>query len=436
MRGLQRIAYTGRAVCATIHQPSIAIFNSFDTLLLLKRGGEVVFFGDIGKESCNLIEYFQNYVVVSPIEPGENPATWMLTVIGAGSNTAGTEKQFDFAGSYKESVSYKNCLRKIAKYEDSASDANRIAYSSRFATSKRTQLKVVLKRAWQIYWRSPSYNRTRIVTSMLLSLLIGSVYVGNRVPTNEAEMNSRVTTIYLSFLIIAVNGLNTVLAFFEAERNMYYRHKAAQMYESDVISFAFTAAEVPFLVLSCFLYVTIFYFMLGFAVDKGKFFFYYLFMLLCMANFTYIGHMLVSLSADSQIAQGFGGLFVSNTSLFTGVLIRPENIPTFWIFMYWILPGHYILEGLLVTQFYEDDTPIQASLGSPFWDYLGCDHQASQADNTLDCVGSAEEWVFATFGGIFVIDHIPGCIAYLVGLLIITRLVTFWALGHLNYRKA
>lgn len=43
MRGMKRIALSGRAICATIHQPSVAIFNGFDSLLLLKRGGEVVF---------------------------------------------------------------------------------------------------------------------------------------------------------------------------------------------------------------------------------------------------------------------------------------------------------------------------------------------------------------------------------------------------------
>lgn len=76
MRGLKRIALTGRAVCATIHQPSIAIFNSFDSLLLLKRGGEVVFFGELGDESANLIAYLERYASTPKIQPGENPATW------------------------------------------------------------------------------------------------------------------------------------------------------------------------------------------------------------------------------------------------------------------------------------------------------------------------------------------------------------------------
>jgi len=75
MRGLKRIALSGRAICATIHQPSIAIFSDFDSLLLLKRGGEVVFCGELGDKSENLINYFENYDRTPRIQPGENPAT-------------------------------------------------------------------------------------------------------------------------------------------------------------------------------------------------------------------------------------------------------------------------------------------------------------------------------------------------------------------------
>lgn len=70
MRGLKRIALSGRAVCATIHQPSIAIFSSFDSLLLLKRGGEVVFHGELGENSQLLINYFEKYDRTPKIKPG------------------------------------------------------------------------------------------------------------------------------------------------------------------------------------------------------------------------------------------------------------------------------------------------------------------------------------------------------------------------------
>lgn len=137
-----------------------------------------------------------------------------------------------------------------------------------------------------------------------------------------------------------------------------------------------------------------------------------------------------SLTPNAIVAQGLASLFMGITGLFTGVLIRPENIPAFWRFMYWLMPGHYVLESLLVTQYNNDDTPITASYNSPFYNGLGC----TPADDT-PCVGTAEEWIEYSFGGIFSIDNLGGDFAYLVGLLIVTRIATFLGLNYLNYRR-
>lgn len=42
--------------------------------------------------------------------------------------------------------------------------------------------------------------------------------------------------------------------------------------------------------------------------------------------------MMMSLFKDSVTAQGFNGVVLGLTSLFSGVLIRPNEIPSFWIF--------------------------------------------------------------------------------------------------------
>lgn len=46
----------------------------FDDLLLLKKGGEVVFHGELGGCSSKLISYFEG-LGASPMNNGENPAS-------------------------------------------------------------------------------------------------------------------------------------------------------------------------------------------------------------------------------------------------------------------------------------------------------------------------------------------------------------------------
>lgn len=74
--------------------------QAFDELLLLKRGGEVIYNGPLGLLSCDLISYFSGIPGVKPIREGVNPANWMLEI-----STLGAEERIglDLAVVYRHS---------------------------------------------------------------------------------------------------------------------------------------------------------------------------------------------------------------------------------------------------------------------------------------------------------------------------------------------
>ena len=82
VRFLRKLADQGQAILCTIHQPSSLLFESFDRLLLLERGGETVYFGEIGEDSSVILEYFSRHGATCPANT--NPAEFMLEAIGAG----------------------------------------------------------------------------------------------------------------------------------------------------------------------------------------------------------------------------------------------------------------------------------------------------------------------------------------------------------------
>ncbi|KAL3523633.1 hypothetical protein ACH5RR_016467 [Cinchona calisaya] len=104
MRAVRNTVDTGRTVVCTIHQPSIDIFEAFDELFLMKRGGQVIYAGPLGHQSHHLIEYFKSVPGVSKIKDGYNPATWMLEV-----SSSAIENQLgvDFADIYSISDLYR-----------------------------------------------------------------------------------------------------------------------------------------------------------------------------------------------------------------------------------------------------------------------------------------------------------------------------------------
>lgn len=101
MRAVRNTVDTGRTVVCTIHQPSIDIFEAFDELLLMKRGGHVIYSGPLGRNSHKVVEYFEAFPGVPKIPEKYNPATWMLE---ASSLAAELKLGVDFAELYKASA--------------------------------------------------------------------------------------------------------------------------------------------------------------------------------------------------------------------------------------------------------------------------------------------------------------------------------------------
>ena len=90
MAFLRKLADRGQAVLSTIHQPSSILFQEFDRLLFLAKGGKTVYFGDIGEQSRTLLDYFEGNGA-RKCGDEENPAEYMLEIVGAGAS--GKSKQ-------------------------------------------------------------------------------------------------------------------------------------------------------------------------------------------------------------------------------------------------------------------------------------------------------------------------------------------------------
>ena len=79
---MEKLTRNGQAILCTVHQPSSLLFQRFNRILLLAKGGRTVYFGDIGQGSHVLLDYFARNGGPQ-YTTGENPAEYMLAAIGA-----------------------------------------------------------------------------------------------------------------------------------------------------------------------------------------------------------------------------------------------------------------------------------------------------------------------------------------------------------------
>ena len=142
-----------------------AVFYLFDNLLLLKRGGETVFVGELGEKCHKLVEYFEAIPGTAPLPKGYNPATWMLEVIGAGvGHDAGP---VDFVDAFKNSEE-KRILDTDLTQEGvtiPSPDYPEMVFTKKRAASSWTQARFLVGRFMNMYWRTPSYNLTRFIVT-------------------------------------------------------------------------------------------------------------------------------------------------------------------------------------------------------------------------------------------------------------------------------
>lgn len=169
VRFLRKLASQGQAILCTIHQPSSLLFESFDRLLLLERGGRTVYFGDIGADSQVLRDYFAAHGAECP--GNVNPAEFMLDAIGAGLQPMIGDR--DWNDVWLDSEEYRRIRADIdaVKAAGLAKPLSDDTKTSTYATSFWYQLGVVTKRNNVALWRSPDYQFTRLFVHIFISLV-------------------------------------------------------------------------------------------------------------------------------------------------------------------------------------------------------------------------------------------------------------------------
>ncbi|CAI5480132.1 unnamed protein product [Closterium sp. Yama58-4] len=363
MRTVRNTVDTGRTVVCTIHQPSIDIFEAFDELLLMKRGGEVIYMGPLGTDSKIMIDYFQAIPGVPPIPAGYNPATWMLDI----STPAMADKlNIDFAEIFRKSDQFRHNEELIESLKTPPPGQQDLAFATKFSTSYPTQFIANLWKRSRMYWRAPDYNAVRYFFCAIMALLVGGVFFGlGKQRGTQQQLLNVMGAMYTASLFMGWNNAASVQPIVAIERTVFYRERAAGLYGAVPYALAQGAIEIPYVLVQTVIYSLITYAMIQFEWTAGKFWWYTLFMFLTLFYFTCYGLMAIAISPNEQLAMVISGFFFSFWNLLCGFLITRPQIPVWWRWFYWINPVSWTLYGLNASQLGDVTTTLQVPGVSP-----------------------------------------------------------------------
>ncbi|KAF8497411.1 ABC-2 type transporter-domain-containing protein [Russula emetica] len=338
---LRDLANHGQAILCTIHQPSAELFQEFDKLLLLRKGGQTVYFGDIGQNATTLLNYFQsNGGKTCP--PEANPAEYILEVIGAGA-TATTS--IDWHSAWKNSTEAKEVDEELETLlqDGRKRHAVDIAQHSEFSTPWLYQMKTLWEREAIRHWRDPTYMLAKLALNVVASLFVGFTFF--KAKDSIQGTQNKIFAVFMS-LVMGPPLANQIQGVFFNTRRVYeIRERPSRMYSWTALITAQILGELPLNITGSSIYFLIWYWLVGFPSSRAGYTYLMLGVMLPMYLTTF-ALWVAAMSPNPAIAAQLFGFFFGFIVTFNGVL-QPYKHLGWWKWMYRTSPYTYIIEGIV-----------------------------------------------------------------------------------------
>ncbi|KAG6540811.1 hypothetical protein Mapa_017836 [Marchantia paleacea] len=350
---MKHITHTGRSIIAAVQNPSQRIFGHFSSVQILKRGGgEVVYFGPVGKDGEYVKAYFDTIPGTPFCAQRTSIASFVLDVIGDG-NTERTASR-DYAFEYRTNdLALHNHIQLQRVKRSKGVLGPEISDTSRGA-SLRTNGKYVFQKMQKYYWRNIPYSWGRIISSGMIALLLGSVYFNIDYNTTLL-MNVRAGSLYIATLLLAMTNVNAVIPQFLVQRQNYNREKASAQFNLAFYGMSWTFAEFQYLGVATLVNSAIFCLMTQMAVDSAADFFQYWFVVFELTlSLTFMGLLIASVCVVPQIAGVIVTIMIGAWTGTSGVVIPKKRIPPQAVWIFWTNPIQYALNSLTSLSFYCD----------------------------------------------------------------------------------
>ncbi|CAK9798574.1 Protein scarlet [Anthophora quadrimaculata] len=268
---LKSFAAKGRTVLCTIHQPSSAIFNSFNRIILIAEG-RVAFAGPID----DAVEFFASQGYDCP--RNYNPADFLITVVAMNSKSENNEKIAEkLCDAFSNSETSREIDRMFEKQLQTRHSLNPISKlhpHAEFVTKK--ELRYFSRLYWLIYrdflqvMRDPSIQVIRIFQKVIVAIIAGLCFVGS---VNFDQYGIQATQGVI-FILVSENAffpMYATLALIPDELPLLRREYRTGMYPVYLYYIARVLSLIPGLIIESLLFTSIIYWLTGLRANVETF---------------------------------------------------------------------------------------------------------------------------------------------------------------------
>jgi len=327
------------AVVCTIHQPSAEIFNKFNQMLLMERGGRICYFG----ETATMGDYFES-IGFPPKDPAQNVADYALEC----SQNKGLQYDGKKAATLWEESERATEYKKIVdKAVDTPGEQFLVDLDS--YPSFIEEFKVVCERYWSDLMRRQADMISRLSANLMISILIGWVFYDLPIESQTAT-TSRLAAMFMLICLTTFGSMLLVPAIIRS-RPSIYRERKSLMYGPVSVWLSHLICQTPVQCVEAVILSTPAYFMVGLYGSSEAYFTFVLFVALTIFTNGALRELLAYLSPTEEICVGLSGLNNVLFVLFAGFIIRYDAIRSYWLWMYYSDLLRYGLGALVRNEF-------------------------------------------------------------------------------------
>lgn len=208
---------------------------------------------------------------------------------------------------------------------------------------------LLCSRFWKLLYRTKQLFLGRTLQAIVGGVGLGSVYL--RVKRDEEGVAERLGLFAFSLSFLLSSTVESLPIFLQ-ERRVLMKEASRGVYKISSYLIANTIIFLPFLLAVAILFAAPVYWIVGLnpSIEAFAFFAFVVWLIVMMASSLVLFLSAISpdfITGNSLICTVLGGFF-----LFSGYFIPKQNIPKFWMFMYYISLYRYPLEAMLVNEYW------------------------------------------------------------------------------------
>ncbi|POM66300.1 Pleiotropic drug resistance protein ABC Superfamily [Phytophthora palmivora] len=341
-----------KTVVIALLQPAPEVVALFDDLMIL-NAGEVMYHGPMSEVE----PYFAGLGFACP--QGRDVADYLMD-LGTKqqsqyevelpvANYAHPRDPSEFARAFRDSHIYQNNLRML---EQPTSDKlkhfaeKHMIPMPAFHQSFQASALTLLRRQMFIIGRNKPY----IFGRALMITVMGLLYATTFYQFDPTEIQVVMGIIFAGTLFLSL-GQASQLPTFIAARDIFYKQRGANFFRTASYVVANSISQLPLCITETLIFGTLVYWMCGFVSEVLEFLLFLL--VLFMTNFG-LGSFFFVLTAaapDINIATPISMASTLIFIIFAGFIVTESQIPSYFIWLYWITPVSWTLRALAIIEY-------------------------------------------------------------------------------------